>query len=408
MLLGLKRPVIMFRYRGNSTRHSMKKIAFWFDYGIAYAAGFNYFKNLLYAISKANDQRIQAILFIGRDLPSAEEEELKTIAQVIKIDLLTRGTPAWFLNRIFSKLGSQFMIERVLRHYEIEVVSHASMIKKPIKGVKLISWIPDFQYLHLPQYFPDEYLADRSEQLRQIYAGSDCVIVSSDDAYKDLSKVLGRVDLKKAHVLPFVAQINKNDILFVRDLLIKYTLPEKYFFLPNQFWAHKNHIVAFRAIAALKASGLEVKLVCSGWMFDPTNNKNPNELTDYLKEHRLEGNIYLLGKIPYAHVLELMRASVAVINPSLFEGWSTSVEEAKSLGKPLIASNIAVHIEQNHSVAMYFDPKNVDELADCMKVAWKFPSGISEAAEKLAERDLKLRTLKFGERYLNAVGQMLT
>jgi glycosyltransferase involved in cell wall biosynthesis len=386
----------------------MKKIAFWYDYGITYAAGFNYFKNLLYAINKANDGRFQTVLFIDKNLPPADENELKTITQVVKLNLLTRGTLSWFFHRILSRLGSQFLIERTLRRHGIDAISHPSMVKKITRDVKLISWIPDFQYLHLPQYFPKKYLTNRSENLRKIYHSSDGVIVSSEDAYKDLSAVLRTPNLENAHVLPFVAQIKKNGSTSPTDLLAQYKLPEKYFFLPNQFWAHKNHAIAFQAVAALKASKVDVKLVCSGWMFDPTNNKSSSDLIDYVKSQGLQEDIFLLGKIPYSHVIELMRSCVAVINPSLFEGWSTSVEEAKSLGKPLIASNISVHLEQNHPAAMYFDPKSVDELIAHMGKAWQFPHGISETAEEIAEKDLESRTLEFGRRYLKVLDKVLS
>jgi glycosyltransferase involved in cell wall biosynthesis len=46
-----------------------------------------------------------------------------------------------------------------------------------------------------------------------------------------------------------------------------------------------------------------------------------------------------------------MRASTALINPSLFEGWSTTVEEAKSTGTPMILSDLGVHREQAEGMA---------------------------------------------------------
>jgi hypothetical protein len=49
---------------------------------------------------------------------------------------------------------------------------------------------------------------------------------------------------------------------------------------------------------------------------------------------RWAGLIFIApGVVPHAHVLQLMRQSLAVLQPSLFEGWSMSVEEAKSIGK---------------------------------------------------------------------------
>jgi glycosyltransferase involved in cell wall biosynthesis len=68
--------------------------------------------------------------------------------------------------------------------------------------------------------------------------------------------------------------------------------------------------------------------------------------------------------IPLSHVYALLRASTAVINPSRSEGWSTTVEEAKSFGVPLILSDIAVHREQTGGAARYFGTDDPVALAD--------------------------------------------
>ena len=57
--------------------------------------------------------------------------------------------------------------------------------------------------------------------------------------------------------------------------------------------------------------------------------------------------------LPYAELLVLMQGARALINPSRFEGWSTSVEEARTLGVPMLLSSIAVHREQAGDVADY-------------------------------------------------------
>jgi len=42
-------------------------------------------------------------------------------------------------------------------------------------------------------------------------------------------------------------------------------------------------------------------------------------------------------------LLGLMVRSQAMILPSLYEGWSTALEEAKALGKDCLVSDIQVH-----------------------------------------------------------------
>ena len=61
-----------------------------------------------------------------------------------------------------------------------------------------------------------------------------------------------------------------------------------------------------------------------------------------------------------------MKYSIAVINPSLFEGWSTSVEESKIHDKQIILSSIPVHIEQSPERGYYFEAFNYIQLANIL------------------------------------------
>jgi len=66
-----------------------------------------------------------------------------------------------------------------------------------------------------------------------------------------------------------------------------------------------------------------------------------------------------------------MRHCVCLINPSLFEGWSTTVEEAKALGKHIILSDIPVHREQNPPRSDYFHAHDANALAQIMWRRWQ-------------------------------------
>ena len=73
-----------------------------------------------------------------------------------------------------------------------------------------------------------------------------------------------------------------------------------------------------------------------------------------IAERNLSRNFRYLGMIPLSHVYALLRVCAALINPSRFEGWNTSVEEAKSFGVPMILSDPDVHREQVAGKARYF------------------------------------------------------
>ena len=58
-----------------------------------------------------------------------------------------------------------------------------------------------------------------------------------------------------------------------------------------------------------------------------------------------------------------MNNSEAIIQPSLFEGWSTTVEDAKFLNKFIILSDISLHREQMKDNVIFFSKQNEKELA---------------------------------------------
>ena len=62
-----------------------------------------------------------------------------------------------------------------------------------------------------------------------------------------------------------------------------------------------------------------------------------------------------------------MRHSIALINPSKFEGRSSTVEQGISLGKKIILSDIPIHKEQNPKRAIYFEADNAEMLSEILK-----------------------------------------
>jgi glycosyltransferase involved in cell wall biosynthesis len=118
-------------------------------------------------------------------------------------------------------------------------------------------------------------------------------------------------------------------------------------FLPNQYWQHKNHHVVAQALRLLRDEGRPAPLILStGKTEDPRTPAYFTEFEAMVRAQGLAADYRILGVIPRHDMLVLLAHSMAVLNPSRFEGWSTTVEEAKALGKPLLVSDIAVHREQ--------------------------------------------------------------
>jgi glycosyltransferase involved in cell wall biosynthesis len=384
----------------------MINVAFLLNFPKEYKGGINYIKNLMYACSKV-ESSVNIFLFV----PSEIEQEYITLfspyATIVKTQLLNRKSVPWFIEKVIEKLFKKnIFLHSLFKQYKIDVVSHSNYFNKT-DTIKIINWIPDFQCLHYPDLWTAKELKATLGLYKKIVEYSDKVVLSSFDAMKDFKQFASH-DLNKAHVLQFVSQPSvesTQDEAEITSQLFDYGVNRPFFYLPNQFWSHKNHLTAFKAIKILKDNGLEPLLVTTGFMNDyRSNNQTFNILSNFIEENNLRDNILLLGLIPYHQVLSLFKAAKAVINPSFFEGWSSSVEESKSIGQTIILSNINVHVEQSPKKGIYFDPSDSVQLAGIMR---NVLLSQNEADKKVdfqqAQLDLQQRTLDFGSNYCNLI-----
>jgi glycosyltransferase involved in cell wall biosynthesis len=263
-----------------------------------------------------------------------------------------------------------------------------------------LGWIPDFQHLHLKDVFSDNEIKFRNRRYKNICRRCTGLIVSSYNARKYLADFAPDC-INKSSVLQFVAGLNsKTDIPALEDLENRHKFKGPFFYVPNQFWGHKNHRVIIEALHILKKTGRCVLVLSTGNANDYRQPDLLKSLCTYIEQNNLKENFKMLGLVPRSDVIALMRYSISLINPSHFEGWSTTVEEAKSMGKLIILSDIEVHREQNPSGGVFFDPRNPDELAEIMWKVWTKSSREEERElSRKAQEELPVRLIEFAKRY---------
>jgi glycosyltransferase involved in cell wall biosynthesis len=244
-----------------------------------------------------------------------------------------------------------------------------------------IAWFPDFQHRRLPQLFSPAARWSRELGFRAQVASGRRIMLSSESALHDCRefypRLPGGVSVVRFAALPALSQLAANP----SEVLAQYGLPPRYFYLPNQFWRHKNHQVVVDALSILKRRDFDAVIASSGAPEDPREPGYFDGIMKLVEGRGLGTNFRYLGSIPRDHVYALFRTSVALINPSRFEGWSTTVEEAKSFGMPMILSDIDVHREQAGDTARYFGVDDPGLLADHL---WE----ASQVAEPLMARVL--------------------
>jgi len=345
-------------------------------------AGTQYLYNLLFAI-KLNDIPIDPVLRVSTDTPRSYYAVLNGLFK--RVIEYPHAAPTWgndLSQRVIRKLIPLLHNEdALLRRYRVDA---QFVWLDPGKATRIpaICWIPDFQHLHYPEYFTTQELDFRSNFYPDSARKAKLVVLSSQQVLNDFTGVVPDM-VYKARILHFVAQVAPE--VYEHDsegISRHYSLPDKFFFLPNQFWQHKNHLLVIKALALARKNFPDIAVVCSGGIHDYRNPSFFDEILQEIARLGIQANIHILGKLPRNHFWQLARRSLAVIQPSFFEGWSTSVEEVKSLGKTILLSDIPVHREQNPPAAYYFNPNDTAKLASVMQ-------GLYEAKDPGPEFELE-------------------
>jgi Glycosyltransferase len=377
------------------------RIGFTFMGGHHWLGGYNYLLNLLYVLKQHAADSVDPFLHVGDDVAKADIDPFLMILgpeRVITSPVFRQSRKR--LRDVTSfVLGTNLSSERVFRKQGIGVVFESSSYYGWRFEIPVIAWLPDFQHRHLPQLFDWKGYWKREVGFRAQLLSGRTLLVSSEDARQDLERFYGK-QKSFVHVVPFAVRRpgpeKRDDPESIR---VKYRLPPSFFFLPNQFWKHKNHSLVIDALKIAKDEGYEVVVAASGNPKDPRHPGLFEQLQEKVRISGLQENFKYLGMVPYKDLIGLMESANAVLNPSLFEGWSTTVEEAKSLGAPLILSDIPVHREQAPEGA-FFDPLSAGSLTGVLVSA--LGSNLLEKRECLrrqAEAETPSRLREFAERF---------
>ncbi|MBC7888325.1 MAG: glycosyltransferase family 4 protein [Ferruginibacter sp.] len=343
-----------------------RKIGLIYEYNENWIGGTYYIQNLISAL-KQNDGPVIPELYIYTD----NDEHFQQLKAATQYPFLYRGglhfIKKFVGNRAAKKLSSLLLNKKPLSYFKkkLDFVFPAAHESWFHPGQPFIYWIPDFQEHYLPEFFSQEDLAERKSYQLALTKKAKYIIFSSRAVQDDFNTIYPGAKVSQ-FVLPFAVthpQLENN--VNYRE---KYALDIPYFICCNQFWKHKNHFKILDAVKILKEQGKEVHVVFTGKEQDYRNPLYFGEIKDTVQSFQIGSNVSFLGFINREDQLSLISSSLAVIQPSLFEGWSTVVEDAKSLKVNILASDLKVHREQlqGYPTALFFDPLSGASLAEQM------------------------------------------
>lgn len=346
-------------------RGNRLKIGIIFNFKGTWLGGVYYILNTIGSLNFLDEEsKPEIVIFYNESLANFVREIKYPYLKLVPVNF-----GGLFKNYLKSWLSfSNTFAEDKIRQYGLDGMYPLNDQPVPLsraaaKRTVAAAWFPDLQHKFYPDFFTRRQLLQREMRLRLLLRNTTDLVVSSHDVANHFRKFYRiRPDLK-IHVLHFASLMDDRECSNIDAIRSKYGLPRDYFMVSNQFHNHKNHTVVFKALSILKAQGSRVHIAVTGKMENYGNSQYIDDLRTLIRENALESNLSMLGVIPREDQLCLMKHARAIVQPSLFEGWSTVIEDAKSLQVPVIASALPVHKEQLEEKGSYFDPHDEHALA---------------------------------------------
>lgn len=119
--------------------------------------------------------------------------------------------------------------------------------------------------------------------------------------------------------------------------------------------AHKNEPRLIEAFSRASLSE-DVRLLLTG---EPTS-----ALTKLIERYQLQGRVIFIGRVAEKDLPGLYAGALALLFPSLYEGFGLPVIEAMACGCPVLTSNTTSLPEVAGAAAVLVDPTSVQAIAD--------------------------------------------
>jgi len=271
-------------------------------------------------------------------------------------------------------------------------------------NIKTVVTIHDLIFERFPEtYHFDERYTHRWK-IKRACKIADEVIAISEQTKNDLIEFYG-VSPQKISVCyqscnpifeKTISEIEKNNIKR------KYQLPDQYFLFVSSITARKNLISICRAMIVLKDI-LPIPLVIIG-----DGKKEKNEVKQLMKENGIEQRLIFLNEFSEAKedcfttaadFPAIYQQALALIYPSIFEGFGLPILEALWSRLPVICSNVSSMPEVAEDAALYFAPDDSNQLAQHLQAIASDQQLVKILKDKGREQAKKFST----ENYANQI-----
>ena len=190
---------------------------------------------------------------------------------------------------------------------------------------------------------------------------ADHIITVSEFSKKQIVELL-RIPSKKVTVIYNAPKAPPVQKIELEELQRRYGITQPYIFALSSRSPHKNMGNLIKAFFLLKEYDYkDLKLVLAGHL-----PRNSDELYTLVERSKFGKDIIFTGYVSDEVLASLYTNAEMFVFPSLYEGFGIPVLEAFQYGTPVACSNRAALPEIAGDAAVYFDPTDVEGMAEML------------------------------------------
>lgn len=230
---------------------------------------------------------------------------------------------------------------------------------------RTIVTVHDMSYRVFPQYHP-RYRVLLFTAFENRIRSADKIITVSEYSRQEIADWL-KIPAESI-VVTYLGVGSQYRMLTVSDekrcyIKSKYHLPEQFILYVGTIEPRKNlkRLVEAYQLFRLEQPRSELKLVLAGgkgWLYD--------DIFTRIKELHLEQEIVVTGYVASADLPYFYNLAMALVYPSLYEGFGLPLLEAMSCGTPVISSKTSSIPEVVGEAGLLVDPYKANELAEAL------------------------------------------
>ena len=145
-----------------------------------------------------------------------------------------------------------------------------------------------------------------------------------------------------------------------------------------------------------------MSLICTG-----NKTKHYSTIHNKIEEFKLSHAIHFLGIVPEEDLISLYKNSSLVVIPTLYEAGSGPLFEAMRFEVPVICSNVTSLPDSIGSNEFLFDPENVNEIADKIKMGLTDESYRRKNIENSKLRMEHFSKINYSENFIRVYDKIL-